>query len=84
MKVFEIKTQGEIDWLAFDGEIREAIAFYIDEYDNDEDIDSISVLPREKWKTIRLALEDEQETAITIEEYMEDQKYNEIIGSTVY
>lgn len=84
MKVFEIKTQGETDWLAFDGEIREAIAFYIDEYDNDENIDSISVLPREKWKTVEVHLEDEPGIAVTLEKYMKDQEFNEIIASTVY
>lgn len=84
IKVYKIETQGETEWLAFDGEIRQALEFYIDEYDNSDDIDSISIFPQKYWKSTRITLEDEEGTVVTIEEYMKDHEGNGIIASTVY
>ncbi len=86
MTVYEIKTQGEIDWICYGADdILGAIQWYVKETDSLlEDIDSIILLPEKEWETIKLVLEDEEGTVTNIAEYMKDQVHNEVIASTVY
>lgn len=84
MNVYIIKSQGEEDWICCDGDILNAIKFYVNESDCLlEDIDDISILPQKKWKTTNIHLEDEEDI-ISLEEFMKDQNHSEILFSTAY
>ena len=55
MKVYVKKSQGETDHLSCNGDIIEALQFYLEETGcESEDIDSISLFAREKWKDVTI------------------------------
>lgn len=84
MKVYIIKSQGETDYLSFDGDIIEALQFYLEESGcESEDIDSVSLFAREKWKDVTITY-DINDLKMTIEELMQESNSNEILCSTAY
>lgn len=87
MKVFEIKELGEVTHIAFDGNKKEALEWYVSETECDEnEISSFTVLPRKKWKEITVKFEEYGVTnfTMTIEQLMLGNKSNEILCSTAY
>jgi len=87
MRVYEIKESGETTHVAFDGTKKECKDWYVSETDCDvNEIDSITVLPRKKWKEITVKFEEWgiEPFTTTIEELMVGCKNNEIICSTLF
>jgi len=83
MKVYQIKTQGETDTIACDGEVLDVLKFYISETDCLlEDIEEVVEFPKENWKGMTLFFEEME--PVTLEEYMKGHTWNEIIASTDY
>lgn len=84
MKIYQIKTQGETDTVACNGEVLDLLKFYTVENDMSlEEIDDIIEIPQEKWKEITITFE-EMEEPITLEEYMQGHTWNEVVCSTEY
>lgn len=87
MKVFKVTELGETTHIAFDGNIKEAREWYVEETMCDEnEISSISLFPRKKWKDITVRFEEYlvEPFTMTIEELMDGNKSNEIICSTMF
>lgn len=87
MKVYEIKEGGDITHIAFDGNKKEALEWYINECMCDEsEIESLIVLPRKKWKDITVKFDEYkvEPFTMTIEELMLGNNSNEVLCSTEY
>lgn len=85
MKVYKIKTQGETDIVACNGEVLDLLKFYTVEYDVPlEDIDEVIEVPQEQWKEMTITFEEPETSSIIVEEYMQGHTWNEIISSTAY
>ena len=87
MKVYEIKELGETTYFCFDGGIKRAKEWYVEECGSE--IDSLILFPRKNWKTITIKYEaddipEDEQPIMTIEEYMKDQISNEVICSTAF
>lgn len=84
MEVYKIESQGETDHVAVDGDILAAVKFYVCETGCDlDDIESISLFPRENWKTFEIRYEETDEKW-SMEDYMQGHTWNEVIASTNY
>lgn len=87
MKVYEIKEGGETTHVAFDGNKKEALGWYVEECMCDEnEISSFSLFPRKKWKDITVKFEEYgiEPFTMTIEELMDGNNSNEILCSTAF
>ena len=83
MRVYKIKTQGETDVVACNGEALDLLKFYLTEIDGLlEDIDEVIEVPQEKWKEMTITFEEPEIGSVTVEEYMQGHTWNEIISST--
>lgn len=86
MKVYKVKEQGEVTHFCFDGDVEDAKEWYVEEtYCVEDEIDSIEEFPEDEWSTVSiLFVAEEEHVKITLKDYMDGQKYNEIICSTAY
>lgn len=85
MEVYKIESQGETDHVAVDGDILAAVKFYVCETGCDlDDIESISLFPREQWKDMTITFDEPEFGSVTVEDYMQGHTWNEVIASTNY
>ncbi len=87
MKVYKIEECGETTHIAFDGNVKEAKAWYVEEtMCDEEEISSFSLFPRKKWKDITVTFEEYlvEPFTMTIEELMQGHNSNEVLCSTAY
>lgn len=86
--IYRIETEGEIEWIYAEGDLLNVLKWYTDNHDLFlNDIDSITLLPREEWKNKNIRIEDPdggEDIVQTFEEYCKGMKSNEMIASTVW
>lgn len=83
--IYRIETEGEIKYIYAKGDLLEVLKWYTKEFCLDlEDIDSITLLPREKWSEKILSIPTPEDEIIeqTFEEYVRNSNSNEVISST--
>lgn len=87
MKIFEIQTGGEKEWIYAISTIQalreycEITGTYLCDFEDDAEIIEI---PESKWDELKISFPDEEKEAITFREYVKDTEAPHFMCSTCY